>query len=313
MAATMPDKARKTISATEMPALFGVSPYITRWMLLRRFIHGDDIAGPEHNRMDWGLRMQPLLLAQAAADLRVGVQVIANAEDNYMRRGLLGCTRDADVFCPDRGPGTLECKCVFDYGVWMEAWGGGKAPPRHVEIQTQQQMIVGDGENPFKWGVIAVWVCGDMKYFERQPIGDLWVEINNEAVRFFADVDAGNTGDPFGEPVEKPLLDKLFPPKVGLTLDLTTRPDAEELTNQVKLMKHHGEVATANEKEARRLKAQLLALMAGAETAKLLGGVEVRASTVRKKAYSVAASSYTQVSAFVPSEQVPLAPTTGGK
>jgi len=65
-------------------------------------------------------------------------------------------------------------------------------------------------------------------------------------------------------------------------------------------MKHHGEVATSNEKEARRLKAQLLALMAGAETAKLLGGVEVRASLVRKKAYSVAASSYTQVTAFVP-------------
>jgi len=74
-------------------------------------------------------------------------------------------------------------------------------------------MIVGDGGEPFQVGRDRGVVCGDMKYFERQPIGDLWVEINNEAVRFFADVDAGNTGDPFGVPVEKPLLDKLFRPR----------------------------------------------------------------------------------------------------
>src|SRR6266568_3399516 len=97
----MPDPARKTLSATETPVLFGVSPYSTRWMLLRRFIHGDEFANPEHNRMNWGTRMQPLLLQQAADDLHL--KVTPNATDTYRRRGLLGCTRDAEVFCPDRG------------------------------------------------------------------------------------------------------------------------------------------------------------------------------------------------------------------
>jgi len=78
--------------------------------------------------MDWGLRMQPLLLAQAAADLRVGVQVIANTEDNYMRRGLLGCTRDADVFVQIAAR-TLECKVVFDLWCVDGSMGGG-SPPR---------------------------------------------------------------------------------------------------------------------------------------------------------------------------------------
>jgi len=89
-----------------------------------------------------------------------------------------------------------------------------------------------------------------MKYFERQPIGDLWVEINNEAVRFFADVDAGNTGDPFGVRSRSHCSTKLFPPKVGLTLDLTTRR-MRGAHQPGQLMKHHGEVATSNEKEAR--------------------------------------------------------------
>ncbi len=300
----MPDPTRKTLSATETPVLFGASPYLTRWMLLRRFIHGDEFANPEHNRMNWGTRMQPLLLQQAADDLHL--KVTPNATDTYRRRGLLGCTRDAEVFCPDRGPGTLECKCVFDYGVWMEAWGGGKSPPRHVEIQTQQQMIVGDiskDRGPFKWGVIAVWVCGDMKYFERQPIPDLWVAINNEAVRFFADVDAKREGDPIGEPIERPLLDTLFAPKPGLTLDLSTRPDAEELTNQVKLMRHHGEVANSSEKEKKRIEAQVRAIIGSAEVAKLLGGVEVRATRVEKKGHTVKPHSYTQIRTFVPEAQ----------
>src|SRR5215469_3216944 len=149
----MPDPTKQTLSATQTPALFGVSPYLTRWMLLRHFIHGDPIDSPAHNRMNWGKKLQPLVLEQAAAELRLEVR--PNAGDVYVRRGLLGCTRDAEIFCPDRGPGALETKCVFDYATWMEDWNAGKDPPRHVEIQLQQQMAVGDGDVSYKWGVIA--------------------------------------------------------------------------------------------------------------------------------------------------------------
>src|SRR3989442_9052297 len=128
----MPDTTKQTISATQSPALFGVSPYMTRWMLLRHFIHGDPIDSPEHERMTWGKKLQPLVLAQAAEDLHLEVR--PNAEDVYLRSEHfpIGCTRDAEIICPDRGPGTLETKCVFDYGVWMQTWNGGKALPKHI-------------------------------------------------------------------------------------------------------------------------------------------------------------------------------------
>jgi hypothetical protein len=205
----MPDPTRQTISATEAPALFNASPYVTRWMLHRRFAHGDEIHSPEHNRMDWGKRLQPLLLAAAAEDLRLEVK--PNASDVYVRNARLGCTRDAEIICPDRGPGALETKCVFDSGVWMREWAGGKTPPRHHEIQLQVQMYVGDGERPFQWGVLAAWIGGEMHYFEREPILELWDEIDKEARQFFADVQAGTEPDPFGAPIESALLAKVFP------------------------------------------------------------------------------------------------------
>jgi predicted phage-related endonuclease len=296
----MPDPARLTLSATEVPALFGASPYITRWMLLRRFIHGDDISGPEHNRMDWGTKLQPLILAQAAEDLHLEVR--PNATDQYVRRGLLGCTRDAEIICPDRGPGTLECKAVFDYGVWARDWSGGKAVPRHIEIQMQQQMLVGDGDDAplYQWGVIAVWVCGEMHYFDRKPISDLWEAINNEALRFFSDVYGKHEGDPFGHPVEVPLLNRLFAPKAGTTLDLTAHPKAAEFVSQAQLMRYHATERAAHEKAEKAIKALFKATLGEAEEATLPGGVRIRQKQQSRAGYSVKPTTFTTIEAFVP-------------
>lgn len=105
--------------------------------------------------MDWGTRLQPLIIEQAARDLKLDVFPC----DTYVRNGNLGCTRDAEIICPDRGPGALEVKAVFDYKTWMREWDGGNSVPRHIEIQHQTQMLVGDGKVPFSWGVIAAWVA----------------------------------------------------------------------------------------------------------------------------------------------------------
>src|SRR5215475_10562028 len=140
----MPDPGRNTISATEAAALYDASPYLTRWMLWKRFADRVDVEMAETDRMAWGKKLQPLVLAQAGEDLKL--QVTPNAGDRYIARApiRLGCTRDADIYCPDRGPGAVEAKCVFGMEIWMADWNGGKQPPRWYEIQLQEQMIVGD-------------------------------------------------------------------------------------------------------------------------------------------------------------------------
>jgi len=292
----MPDPLRQTISATEVPALWNVSPYVTRWMLYKKFADGMEIEKPADARMDWGLRMEPLIQAQAAADLKM--EIIPNA-GRYHRRGLVGCTRDAIVICPDRGPGTLETKCVFDYRTWMQSWSGGESAPRHYEIQTQVQMMVGEeaGE-PYRWGVIAAWVAGEMHYFERAPIPDLWAKIEAEAATFFDDVKAGREPDPFGAPIEVPFLSAIerVPGKVVESADADLTTIARELDAASR-------AARDAEKVRADAKARLLAAAADAEELRLPGGVSVKFKRSLRAGYDVKPSVMTTVKVYVPGEE----------
>lgn len=271
----MPDPARTTISATESAGLFGVSPYVTRWMLWQKFAKGVDIDPPADARMTWGNKLQPLIIEQAAEDLALEVQ--PNAENTYLRRGLLGCTRDATIICPSRGPGALETKCVFDYRTWMADWNGGRSAPRHYEIQLQQQMFVGEPEGAsYDWGVICAWVAGEQHYLEREPIREVWDRLQEEADRFFEDVKAGREPDPFGDPMEIEWLVKLLPTERGKVIDLSADPGAEEHAERARQYVHAKEQENGGKRTAEPLRARLLALAKDAEEVLLPAGIKVR-------------------------------------
>jgi hypothetical protein len=292
----MPDPLRQTISATESPALFGASPYATAWMLYRRFAHGDAIDDVENNRMSWGKKMQPLLLQAAAEDLKLEVHanpVDADGNDVYVRRvnRAIGCTRDGTIICPDRGPGAIETKCVFDYKVWAEKWSSGKRVPPEYEIQLQHQMLVGDGTFPFRWGTLAAWVCGQMVYFERDPIAELWEAIETEAAAFFGRVAAKDEPEPFGSPVEAPLLAELFPPVPDSVLDLRDDPDHVGTSEDVAMYKHLRETEAGAERARKQIQAKLLGIAKENEKVLLPCGVNFR----RKKS----GKGYT-IDAYVP-------------
>src|SRR5713101_1642234 len=265
----MPDPDHCTISATEVSALFNASPYVTRWMLYHKFANGlvmDDAA--PNARMDWGKKMQPLILAQV--DAEKDMKVIPNADDTYVRRGLLGCTRDATIICPDRGPGALEIKCVFDYATWMDKWHGGASVPRHYEIQLQTQMYVGD-DNPefinpsYGWGLIAVWVCAEVHYFERQSIPKMWDRLDREAYDFFDDVKAGREPDAYGASVEAPYVTAMFPTREGQVLDLSADPEHVTTSELVSALKDYRDIAASHGKLADESRVKLLALARDAE------------------------------------------------
>src|SRR5262245_61942314 len=270
----MPDPENKTISATESPALFDASPYVTRWMLYHKFANGKELDRPVNNRMDWGLKMQPLVLQQAAEDMKLEVR--PNDTANYSRRGLLGYTSDGVINCPGRGPGALEVKCVFDFDTWGRNWNNGQSVPRHYEIQLQHQMLVGDGEGPFEWGLIAVWCCAEMHYFERKPIADFWRELRERAEDFFEDVDCLHEPDPFGLPQELSLLREVFPLLAASVLDLSNDPEHVKSSEMVSMYKHHKELATANAASAEELRGRLLALAKGNGQVLLPCGVNYR-------------------------------------
>ncbi len=303
----MPDPKRQTISATEMSGLLGVSPYVTKWMLFQRFAHGVEAPGPDHNRLDWGTKMEPLLLEQAAADLHLEVTTNRQADGSqiYMRRGLLGCSRDADIYDPQRGPGALETKCCFDYKILMQDWDGGKTPPRQHEIQLQQQMYVGDGTKPYEWGTIALWCGGDMTYFHRKPMPDLWETFEREAKQFFDDVIAGNEPAPFGETCEVPLLKQLFNKPTGEIINAVDKlgeAEATKLAQRVADADYQRVVRLAAEKVEDKVKAEILGLLKEADELELPQGIRVKVTRSARAGYQVKPSTVVSVKSYIPQQ-----------
>ena len=269
----MPDPTKQTISATESPALLGASPYLTRWMLWQKFANGIEPEREESSRMNWGKAMQPLIIKRVAEERKL--EVLPN-DETYVRRGLLGCTRDATIISPDHGPGALEIKCVFDYEQWGRKWKGGTEVPREIEIQLQQQMCVGNGGFQFAWGLIVVWVCADLYYFERKAVPELWNTLEQSAYNFFRDLKIGREPDPFGAAVELPLLMKLFPTRPDSVLDLSADPDHIKTSEDVSMFKTMKEQASGSASVAEGLRIKLLALAKDYAFIKLPCGVSYR-------------------------------------
>lgn len=270
----MPDPLKQTISASEAPALWNASPYITRWMLWQRFANGVDLNRDDDPRKSWGRKLQPLIIRQVEEEKKLVTQ--PNSDDTYHRSGLIGCTRDADIFCPDRGPGSLEIKCVFDYKVWAQKWQSGEFVPREYEIQLQAQMYVGDGGVPHKWGIVAVWVCADLYYFERRPIPKLWADMERKAAEFMRSVEAREEPDAFGALCEAPLIAEMFQLKPGEELDLSNDPDHVKTSEDVSMYQMYKDTVASNKPLEEQKRLQLLALAKSAEFVKLPCGVSYR-------------------------------------
>jgi len=253
----MPDPERRTVSASQVAALFNVSPYTTRWMLYQHFAHGIDMSPAESTRMTWGKRLEPLVLEDVARDWKL--EIAPNRRYVRHRGGLLGATADAAIVAPDRGPGVVEVKCVFDYSIWGHEWELGKHVPRHHEIQLQTQMLVGDGNRSFDWGLIVVWICGgELTYFERRPVPDLWDNIQKEALRFFVAVEKKEEPDAFGSPVEIPWLTSIYRTNPDSVLDLSDSADGKTLIQTVTDYAYCKETARAHKSTEDNLRARLL-------------------------------------------------------
>lgn len=294
----MPDPTKQTLSASEVPAVLGISDWSTRWMVMQRFA-GNAIADRSDNRMNWGTLLQPLILEQAARYLALEIE--QNRTDEYRRCGRLGYTADGWSRKPDKGPGVIEAKCCFDSHQWMAAWGGGKAPPRYVEAQLQTQMLVGDGTEPFAWGTIVCWYAGELHYFERAPIIELQQHIIDEAARFFDDLEAGRLGEPFGVPAESEMIARLFRPKRKKVLDL--RDDMVrglDLAADVIAMHENSDSASFHKKCADQYKARVRAAIADNEEVLLPHGVRVRAKMQHRTAFSVKESDFVVLSEYIP-------------
>jgi len=203
----MPDITRKTLSATQIPALFGYSPYVTEWMLYHWALDKLDLDDVKVNeRMEFGELMEPVILTMAARKLRLDVKHHEAQTYCVAVDGRYGCTIDADCADPQKGPGIVEAKEV-DYKVWMESWTDSIAPP-HIEIQLQVQMMV----KKATWGVIAARVCSKgLTLYRRTPNIEMQAQILKLVAGFWERVKNRRPPSIVGTEREIKGLSKLYP------------------------------------------------------------------------------------------------------
>lgn len=180
------------VGASEVAALFGASPYLTHFELFHR--KAGNIATPDfmaegmpnNERIEWGLRLEPAVIA-AAVD-RFGYRV--EPAPKHLSNGAgLGGHPDALASCPDRGAGILEVKTVD----WLVRQKWGDEPPLHYLLQAQAYAGLA-GRN---WCDIIVLVGGNsLERFVYDFRPAVYAEIEKRVTTFWQAIRANDPPPP---------------------------------------------------------------------------------------------------------------------
>jgi putative phage-type endonuclease len=238
------------ITSTDVAALFGISPYTTKFELWHRKQRGDVVEFTENKRMKWGTALQDTIAAQIAKDK--GWEIRRMTE--YIRDESIRAGASFDFAIGEDG--LLEIKNV-DGRIYRDNWieddnGNIQAPP-HIEIQVQHQLLVSGRE----YAHIGALVGGnDEKLIYRKRDEVVISAIRQAVIEFWASIEPNFVED-------AAFISKLYgyaePNKV---LDVRGDGTFEE---KMLLYKKLGEDAKAIGEQRDGIKAELLTIIGDAE------------------------------------------------
>lgn len=177
------------LTSTMVPALFGLSPYLTQYELYHGKKNGVFIPFDVNERMEKGSRMQEY----AAQEIAIKEGWSVRRMDEYIRipGERMGSSFDFEFTCPKLGKGIFEIKAV-DLPQFKEKWDE-EAPP-HIEIQFQDQLEVAD---IYEHGVIGVFTgLYDYKLFPRDRDRAMGSALRKACGKFWDNVEVGIEPDP---------------------------------------------------------------------------------------------------------------------
>jgi hypothetical protein len=177
----------RVVGASEVAALFGMSPWLTEYELYQRkigkiatpaFNAVDERGIPENERAYWGVKLEPLII-QGACE-RWGYQPLDDAHRLENGSGL-GGHPDRIVMCPERGRGVLEAKMVD----WLEVKKWGDEPPLNYLLQNMSYQ----GLAGCVWGDMIVLVGGnELRRFQYDFRPTIYADIEKRVAAFWGRV-----------------------------------------------------------------------------------------------------------------------------
>lgn len=276
------------LTSTDIPALFGLSPYRTHFELWHQKKAGEHVAIAENDRMKWGKRLEHTVAMGIANDQRWVVRPMKE----YVRLADLriGSSFDFRVRpireheivitpepCFDDEPddSILEVKCV-DWLAFRDGWTideGFIEAPAHIEIQVQHQMLV----RGLRRAYIGVMVGGnDIRVLERTADESVQRGILAAARSFWASIDANTPPDPVMPDDAEAVIRMHQFAEPGKLFD--ARKDAA-VASLVREYHQFGEAKRAAEEQQKVRKAELLQRVGDAESV-LVNGFSVSCGLV---------------------------------
>lgn len=253
------------VGASEVSALFECCPYLTKFELWHRRqgnISEPDFADDE--RMEWGLRLEPAIIA-AAAD-RYGYRLEETPRRLTNGRGLGG--HPDQLASDERGPGIVEIKTA-DFLV-RRSWGD--EPPTHYLLQAMAYA----GLAGRAWCDVIVLVGGNrLERFTYDFRPKIYAEIERRVAEFWQSIEA-NDPPPADYTRDLPTITELYREGTEDVVDLRADNLAHEAAAAFLFAK---EARLEAEKREDAAKAELLDKL-GAASVALLNGFTVRATTV---------------------------------
>lgn len=191
------------LTSTDIPALFGLSPYKTPFELWHEKRAGERIQFAENDRMKWGKRLEATVARGIAEDMDWAVRPMKE----YVRLPelRLGSSFDFRILRDGSGvPGNetnwpgdeiLEIKTV-DFLQFRDGWiieSDFIEAPAHIEIQVQHQMLVSGLQRAY----IGVMVGGNrIEVLEREADDAVHAGILARAAQFWQSIDENRAPDP---------------------------------------------------------------------------------------------------------------------
>lgn len=240
------------VGASEVAALFGMSPWLTEFELWHR--KAGNIATPDFNavvdgvpeneRVYWGVKMEPVIV-EAACE-RWGYEPLQSPHFLSNGKGL-GGHPDRIVNCPERGRGILEVKTAD----WLVVKGWGDEPPAHYLLQN----LTYQGLAGCDWGDVIVLVGGNkLERFQYDIRPKIYADIEARVAAFWQSVRDGKAPKPDYSRDGRTLVDVIGAP-TDEVIDLRNDFDAGDLAGQYLAAK---EVEKAAVQRADTIKAQLI-------------------------------------------------------
>lgn len=184
------DLRRDDITSTMVSALFGLSPYVTRFELYHQKANGIELPFQSNERVEAGSRMEQYAAQEVAHKTGWTVEPFKD----YVRipGARMGSSFDCIATKSDGSRGILEIKAV-DHFRFKDTWIDGQAP-EHIEIQAQFQLEVADA---FEWSAIAAFTSiYDSHIFERPRDREMGAGLRGAVAAFLAQVDARQEPEP---------------------------------------------------------------------------------------------------------------------